>query len=81
MIVNSPNPTAFPIAGFTWVLVYQDQSNAAAGQTLASLLWWMTHDAQAMAATLDYAQLSPAAQQSAEAQIRLISSGGQPILP
>src|SRR5207245_832760 len=76
MIVDSANPQAYPIAGFTWILAYEDQLNPAAGQTLANLLWWATHDGQKFAQELDYAALSPAAQKAAEAQIRKIKAGG-----
>jgi phosphate transport system substrate-binding protein len=80
MIVNSANPTAFPIAGFTWVLVYEDQSDAAVAQSLVHVLWWAIHDGQRVASELDYAPLSPGAQRAAEAQIKRIKSGGRAIL-
>ena len=81
MIVNSSNPDAFPIAGFTWILTYQDQSDRAAGSTLAHLLWWAIHDGQPSTSSLDYAGLSPAAVAAAENQIMKLTSGGQPLLP
>jgi hypothetical protein len=43
-------------------------------------LWWATHDAQAVAPTLDYAPLSQSARAAAEAQIKRVTLGGQPIL-
>jgi phosphate transport system substrate-binding protein len=81
MLVDSANPAAWPIAGFTWILVYQDQSNPAVAQTLAYMLWWATHDAQGFATALEYAPLSPAAQRAAEVQILRITNGGAPIIP
>jgi phosphate transport system substrate-binding protein len=81
MIVDSANPQAFPIAGFTWILVYEDQPERPVAQTLAHMLWWAIHDGQSMATQLEYAPLSPAAQQAAEKQIKKIKSGGQPIIP
>jgi phosphate transport system substrate-binding protein len=79
MLVDSPNPQAYPIAGFTWVLVYQNQTDRAKAQTLVSLLRWSLTDAQSMASALDYAQLSPAAQQKALALVNSITAGGQPL--
>ncbi len=81
MIVDSANPDAYPIAGFTWILVYENQPNAAVARTLASALWWATHDGQSFATQLEYAPLAPAAQAAAEAQIRRILVDGQPALP
>jgi phosphate transport system substrate-binding protein len=80
MIVNSANPQAFPIAGFTWILVYQDQSNPAVANTLATMLWWAIHDGQSTAPQLDYAPLSLAAQHAAEAQIMRITSAGVAVI-
>ena len=81
MIVNSANAKAFPIAGFTWILAYQDQADKAKAQTLVSLLWWALHDGQKFSAQLDYAPLSPAAVAKAEALVRSIKVGGQPVMP
>ncbi len=81
MIVNSASPQAWPIAGFTWILAYEDQADGAKGRTLAHVLWWTLHDGQRVAPELDYAPLSPAAQRAAEAQVRRIMVGGQPALP
>ncbi len=80
MIVNSANPQAYPIAGFTWILVYEDQGNPANAQALAHVLWWAIHDGQGLAGTLDYAPLSPAAQQASEAQVKRIKAGGRSII-
>jgi phosphate transport system substrate-binding protein len=80
MIVDSANVDAFPIAGFTWILVYADQPDPAVARTIASMLWWTTHDAQSVAPSLDYAPLSAAARTAAEAQIKRIRSGGQPVI-
>ena len=80
MIVNSANPEAYPISGFTWMLVYQDQTDPAVARTLAHMLWWATHDGQRFAQELDYAPLSPTALRAAEGQIRKITAGGSPVI-
>jgi phosphate transport system substrate-binding protein len=80
LITNSPNPGAYPIAGFTWILVYQEQPDMAKGKKLVDLLWWMTHDGQAYTSDLLYTPPSPEARAKAEAQIRSITSGGMPLL-
>jgi phosphate transport system substrate-binding protein len=80
MIVDSGNPDAFPISGFTWILVYQQQGDAAVARTLLHALWWALHDGQATAPTLDYAPLSPSALRAAEMQLMRVTVGGVPIL-
>jgi phosphate transport system substrate-binding protein len=74
MLVDSAHPDAYPICGFTWVLVYRDQSNAAAARTLASLLWWATHGRQETVALLDYAPLSASAPRAAEGQLKRMTA-------
>jgi phosphate transport system substrate-binding protein len=76
MIVDSSNPQAYPIAGFTWILAYQNPEDAAKARTVAHFLWWATHEGERLATQLDYAPLSPAATTAAEAQIRKIQGGG-----
>jgi hypothetical protein len=56
-IANAPGANAYPIAGYSWVIVYQQQEDAAKGEALANLLWWMIHDGQRSAAALQYAPL------------------------
>ena len=80
MIIDSANPNAYPISGFTWILVYQDQTDAAVARSVAHMLWWATHDGEKFATDLDYAKLSPSAQKAAEAQIKKIRVGGAAVI-
>jgi len=80
MITNSTNPEAYPIAGFTWILAYVNQTDQAKGLALVNMLWWATHDGQQYAAALDYAALSSTAITKAENLINSIKYQGQPIL-
>ena len=79
MITNSPNPEAYPIAGFTWILAYVNQPDRAKGESLVKMLWWAIHDGQQYATPLDYAPLSAQAVAKAEAEIRSIRYQGQPL--
>src|SRR5882672_6847826 len=56
-IVNSSAPAAYPICGLTFLLVYQDQKDAAKAHALADFIDWAIHDGQSVASTLDYAPL------------------------
>ncbi len=39
-MVNSPGDQAYPIAGCTWLLVYQKQKDPAKGKKLVEFLKW-----------------------------------------
>jgi phosphate transport system substrate-binding protein len=80
MITNSADPAAYPIVGFTWILVYANQTNEARGIALANMLWWVIHDGQAYCAALNYAPLSPAAVAKAELLVKSIKYQGQAII-
>ncbi|HZR16344.1 MAG TPA: phosphate ABC transporter substrate-binding protein PstS [Verrucomicrobiae bacterium] len=56
-MVNPPGAKAYPIAGATWLLVYQEQKNPAKGKKLVEFLNWAFSKGEAMAAALDYAPL------------------------
>lgn len=56
-IANSKDPKAYPISGFTYILVYAKQKDAAKGAALKQFLTWAVEDGQTMAADLDYAPL------------------------
>ena len=77
MITNSSNPTAYPIVGFTWLLVYQNQTNQIKGQELVNLLWWILTRAQTNNNALTYPQLPASAITIAEAQVNSITYNGQ----
>jgi phosphate transport system substrate-binding protein len=79
MITNSSNPDAYPICGFTWILVFQNQTNKAKGQALVNMLWWAIHDGQQYGTALDYASLSSDAVKKAENLILSIKYQGQPL--
>jgi phosphate transport system substrate-binding protein len=74
----------YPIAGFTWVLVYKEQSyggrQEAKAKELTRLLWWMAHEGQKYAEPMAYARLSKTAVARAEALIRSITYSGTPVM-
>lgn len=75
-IVNAPGADAYPIAGYSWVIAYQQQSDGEKGKALASLLWWMVHQGQQYAEPLSYAPLPASMVSHDEAQIRQLTCGG-----
>ncbi len=80
-VVNSDNPEAYPVVGFTWILAYQQQTDPAKALALTRLLWWAIHDAQSYNAGLEYAPLAPDAVAKAETLIKAIQVNGMQALP
>ena len=56
-MVNPPGAQAYPIAGATWLLVYQQQKDAVKGRKLVEFLHWAITQGEKMAETLNYAPL------------------------
>jgi phosphate transport system substrate-binding protein len=56
-IVNAPGAEAYPISSFTWLLVYQRQTDAAKSKKLIDFMKWALTEGEGSAATLDYAPL------------------------
>jgi len=79
-ITDSPNPNAYGISGFTWLLVYENQTDPAKADAVAQLAWWMIHDGQKYATPLEYAPLKGAAIKKAEALAKKIKVNNQVVL-
>src|SRR6266480_3273397 len=75
-IVNAPGDASYPITGFTWAIVYQNQTNADRGWALANMLWWVTHDGQQYSLPLHYVPLPASIVTKDEAQIKSMMCGG-----
>src|SRR5437868_2954189 len=62
-ITNAPGADAYPIAGATWLLVYEQQKDAAKGRKLVEFLKWAAKDGEKMAKDLQYAPMPDNLQQ------------------
>ncbi|AJE03839.1 phosphate ABC transporter substrate-binding protein PstS [Geobacter pickeringii] len=71
-LVNQPGKDAYPIVGFTWLLVYEHQKDAAKGKKLVEFLNWSLHNGQKMAAPLLYAPLPENVKKMVEKTIKTI---------
>ncbi len=78
---DPPGVNAYPISGFTYILVYQDQKDQAKGKALVDFLWWGIHDGQQYAASLDYVAQPPEMVKKVEAQIKKITYNGKSLAP
>jgi phosphate transport system substrate-binding protein len=74
-IVNAPGASSYPISGFSWVVVYQHQSNADKGKAIANMLWWMVHTGQQYSASQTYATLPSNIVTKDEGQIQSMTCG------
>jgi phosphate transport system substrate-binding protein len=79
-LTNAPGDAAYPVASFTWLLVYKEQPDAVKGKALTNFLWWATHEGQKYASDLLYAPLPAPVVKQIEARIREISYQGKPLL-
>ena len=71
-IVNPPGDKAYPIAGATWLLVYEQQKDATKGKKLVEFLNWALTKGESMAQTLDYAPLPDSLEQRVLERIKTI---------
>ena len=80
VITDSANPAAYPISGFTWLLVYENQTDEAKADAVANLAMWMIQDGQKYATPLDYAPLKGVAVKKAEALVKKIKVNNRIVL-
>jgi phosphate transport system substrate-binding protein len=80
-IINGPGADTYPVAAYTYLLVYQDQKDKDKGTDIVSFLAWALNDGQQMESDLGYAPLPAQVKQKALAAVHTITSGGSPIWP
>jgi phosphate transport system substrate-binding protein len=56
-LVNQPGKETYPVVGFTWLLVYEQQKDKTKGAKMVEFLTWSLHKGQKLAAPLLYAPL------------------------
>jgi phosphate transport system substrate-binding protein len=71
-LVNQPGKDAYPIVGFTWLLVYEQQKDKVKGKKLVEFLNWSMKSGQKMAAPLLYAPLPESVEKMVEKTVRTI---------
>ncbi len=79
--IDSPGPTAYPIASATFLLVYKDQckagKNKAAAQRVKNWLDYALSDGQSVAKELQYAPLPAAVHTAAQAKVKGLQCNGR----
>ena len=79
-IANPEGANAYPIAAYTYILVYEDSKDATKGDALAKFLWWAAHDGQKFAAALHYAPLPTKVVAKIEERLKGLRSGDKKFL-
>jgi phosphate transport system substrate-binding protein len=75
-IVDAPGASSYPISSFTWILVYQHQTDAVKGKKLVDFLNWALTDGEKEASTLDYAPLPAEMATAVKARVANIDLSG-----
>jgi len=71
-ITNAPGADSYPISSFTYLLIYQQQTDKAKATQIVKFLHWMLTEGQTYAPALKYAPLPAAVVTKEEAQINEI---------
>ncbi len=80
-MVDPAGEGSYPIAGATWILVYQEQTDQAKGKALADFLTWALTSGEGMAKDLQYAPLPQTLLSRAQGKVKSITYQGQPLAP
>ncbi|HMG71685.1 MAG TPA: phosphate ABC transporter substrate-binding protein PstS [Gemmatimonadaceae bacterium] len=75
-IVDAPGADSYPISSFTWILVYQHQTDAVKGKKLVDFLNWALTEGEKSAVTLDYAPLPAEMATTVKAKLTTIDLSG-----
>ena len=79
-IAYAPGPKTYPIAGFTYLLIPQVQTDELKGKALVEFLWWAIHEGEQDAPQLLYAPLPASVVKIDEGIIRSITYQGKALL-
>jgi phosphate transport system substrate-binding protein len=84
-IVNAAGAQSYPIATYTYILVYKDMSaqpnmNLDRAKALAKFLWWAIHDGQQYSTALIYVPLPQNVVAADEQLLMSLNFQGQPLL-
>jgi phosphate transport system substrate-binding protein len=79
IITDSDGKDAYPITGFTWLLVYKDMKNEAKAKALVKFLKWAMEKGESYASDLYYAPLPKQVVKLCEKKIAMITANGKKI--
>jgi phosphate transport system substrate-binding protein len=79
IITDSDGKDAYPISGFTWLLVYKNMKDASKAAALVKFLKWAMEKGESYASDLYYAPLPKQVIKLCEKKIALITANGKKI--
>ena len=78
-IVNAPGAQSWPIAGYTYLLLYMDESDCGKAQKLVQFVHWAQSDGIQYATALNYVALPDNVKQQVLDRVDQITCNGQPL--
>jgi phosphate transport system permease protein/phosphate transport system substrate-binding protein len=83
-LLDAPGPDSYPIASFSYLLVFKEMStninNIEKAQALAQFINWAITDGQQFASPLHYVPLPESVVQHNQQTLRSLTFNGQPVL-
>ena len=80
LLLDQPGPRSWPITGATFILVYKDQADAAAGAGVLKFFDWAYKNGDAAAVSLDYVPLPLTVKNMIRKQwVANVKAGGKPV--
>jgi phosphate transport system substrate-binding protein len=79
-ITNAHGTGAYPISGFSWVVLRQSHADCKVAVPMVRFLSWAVHDGQAFAAPLHYSPLPEAVVARCDAKLASVTCEGRPVL-
>lgn len=83
-ITNTEAKKGYPIASFTWLVLYKEQGYNSRSQknveALLNMVWWMTHQGQSIPATLDFSPIPDPAKKIVEGLLKSVTYKGKTVL-
>ncbi len=79
-ITNAPGKESYSISSATWLLIYENQPNYAAGKATVDFIHWVITDGQKYCAGLDYAPIPTQLQKLDLGKLSLVKYDGKKLL-
>lgn len=79
-IVNAPGKDSAPISGYSWLMLYKDQSDKTKGTAAVDLFYWLITEGQQYATNVHYAKLPANMVRDDINALKTVTSGGSPLL-
>lgn len=78
-IVNAPGENSWPIAGYTYLLLYMDQTDCTKAQKLSGFIHWALTDGSSFATDLEYVPLPENVRNLVFDKLDQVTCNGQPL--